>query len=357
MSFDAGGGTYRASGVAVAVSPSLIRQVRGSPFQTVDPRFFFVMIVSALLHAGIIIYVYQVKIPAAHIVDIEDVPERFAKFIIEKPIPKTPAQKKTAQTAVPKKEAAPPPSAEKNSPEKTPGQAPKISSAQRERAKKAVAARAARVEQRMRSVGVLGMLTGVGATAKGPAVVDVLGAMGTRKESSANLDEVLAKMSGLQHADNIEVLQKKLVKSKDVAVQHKEEIDDLIASVGSARSVDLAKRGEFVIQKPESIEGAASSNAKRDNSAINAVVASHKASIRMTYEKHLKRDPALAGKVTVRFTISASGSVTAVTILENTTNNNDLVQEIIRKIRMWRFETVPEGDVTVTYPFVFTPAT
>jgi TonB family protein len=197
----------------------------------------------------------------------------------------------------------------------------------------------------------------VGTTAKGPAVIDVLGAMGTRKESSTNLDEALAKMSGLQRADNVDVLQKKLVKSKDVAVQHKEEIDDLIASVGSARSVDLAKRGEFVIQKPESIEGAASSNAKRDNNAINAVVASHKASIRMTYEKHLKRDPALAGKVTVRFTISATGSVTAVTILENTTNNSDLEQEITRKIRMWRFETVPEGDVTVTYPFVFTPAT
>ena len=76
----------------------------------------------------------------------------------------------------------------------------------------------------------------------------------------------------------------------------------------------------------------------------------------MVHNRALRLNPALAGKVTVRFTISASGSVTAVTIMENTTNNGELEQEIIRKVRMWRFETIPEGDVTVTYPFVFTPA-
>jgi TonB family protein len=108
-----------------------------------------------------------------------------------------------------------------------------------------------------------------------------------------------------------------------------------------------------VIQRPEAIEGAASASAKRDNDAINTVVASHKASIRMTYEKFLQRDPSLAGKVTVRFTITAGGQVTKVEILENTTGNTELEQEIIRKVRMWEFEPVPEGDVTVTYPFLF----
>jgi TonB family protein len=201
------------------------------------------------------------------------------------------------------------------------------------------------------------MLTGVGATAKGPAVVDVLGAMGTRKETGGNLEEALSKMTGLRRTDNVEVLQRKLVKSKDVAIEHKQEIDDLIASVGTAKSVDLVKKGEFVIQRPESIEGAGSSNAKRDNNAINAVVASHKVSLRMSYEKFLKRDPNLSGKITVRFTISAAGSVASVSILENTTSNSELEHEIISKIRMWQFETVPEGDVTVTYPFVFMPAT
>ena len=344
--------------VSAASMSLLVRQARGSLFASVDPRFILMTLISIGLHAGIIYFFNIIKIPVRETATIETVPERFARLIIEKPIPKVIPQK--TKKAVPsEREKTPPVNKTKPVTEtKTPGEkSSKFTTAQRARARKAVALRTARVEQRMRSVGVLGMLTGVGTTAKGPAVVDVLGAMGTRKESSADLDKALEKMSGLQRADNVDVLQKKLVKSKDVAIQHKEDIDDLIASVGSARSIDLVKRGEFVIQKPESIEGAASSNAKRDNSAINAVVASHKASIRMTYEKFLKRDPALAGKVTVRFTISASGRVTAVRILENTTNSSELEKEIIRKVRMWRFEKVPEGDVTVTYPFVFTPAT
>jgi TonB family protein len=318
-------------------------------YQTFDPRFFILAVLSLLLHFGFICYFNNVKLPPKEITDIEKIPERFARLILEKPIPKTP------QAKVKKKQeeaAKPVPKPE----EKAPSEAPKISAAQRAQARKSVAARAAKVEQMVRNVGVLGMLTGVGSTAKGPSVVDVLGAMGNRKESGASLDDALAKMSGLQRAGDVEVLQRKLVRSKDVAIEHKEAIDDLVASVGAAKTVDLAKRGEFVIQKPESIEGAASSNAKRDNTAITAVVSSHKASLRMSYEKYLKRDPSLSGKVTVRFTISASGAVTAVSILENTTGNTDLEREILRKIRMWQFESIPEGDVTVTYPFVFTPA-
>jgi TonB family protein len=58
--------------------------------------------------------------------------------------------------------------------------------------------------------------------------------------------------------------------------------------------------------------------------------------------------------VTVRFTIAASGSVTMATVIENTTGNSEFEGEILRKIRMWRFDPIPEGDVTVSYPFVFT---
>ncbi|MFW6245799.1 MAG: TonB family protein, partial [Fibrobacterota bacterium] len=75
-----------------------------------------------------------------------------------------------------------------------------------------------------------------------------------------------------------------------------------------------------------------------------------------TYQKYLRRDPSLAGKITVRFTITSSGSISVVEILENTTGNDQLEREIVRKIRMWQFDEIPDGDVSVTYPFVFSPA-
>jgi hypothetical protein len=45
-----------------------------------------------------------------------------------------------------------------------------------------------------------------------------------------------------------------------------------------------------------------------------------------------------------------------VEIVENTTGNKDLEDEITRKVAMWKFEAIGDGDVTVTYPFVFQPA-
>jgi TonB family protein len=342
------------SGAALSAN-ALMREMRGSFFRTLDPRFFTIMLVSIFLHAGVIYYLNHIKLPVQQPMDIEKVSDRFARLIIEKPIPKTMSKqiKKTTTASEGTGKTATAPVETKT--EDAGNAGPKISTAERTQARRVVAARAARVEQMMRSVGVLGMLSGKGSTAKGPAVVDVLGAMANR-ESTGSLDDALSKMTGLKKTDNPEVLNTTLVKSKYVGLEHKQEIEDLITTMTSAKSVDLVKRGEFIIQKPESIEGSASTNAKRENAVINEVVASHKTSLRMSYETYLKRNPALSGKITVRFTISAAGIVSSITILENTTGNTDLEQEIKNKVRNWRFDAIDAGDVTVTYPFVFTPA-
>ncbi|MDD5675386.1 MAG: AgmX/PglI C-terminal domain-containing protein, partial [Chitinivibrionales bacterium] len=61
-------------------------------------------------------------------------------------------------------------------------------------------------------------------------------------------------------------------------------------------------------------------------------------------------------KLTSRLTIAASGDVSAAVVVENTTGNKDLEDDIVRKVRMWKFEQIPEGEVTATFPFIFTPA-
>jgi len=333
------------------VERSMIRMVRGRSPGGGEKAFVVIVLLSIVIHLSFMVFINRYRLKPAEVKVIEEVPERFAKLIIEKPIPKTEpvkpnpdqAAENVRQQTVPKEPA--------------PVAGGPVTPAAQAKAKRSVEARVARVEQKLRTVGVLGMLTGVGTTAKGPSVVDVLGSLNDKRESTVDLESALDKMTGLQKTKNIDVLDRKLVKSKELSTSHKESIDDLLANVGRSEVVtDLVKKGSFIIQKPESIEGAASSNAKRDNSAINAIVASHKTSIRMSYEKYLKRNPSLAGKVTVRFTIAASGSVTKTVVVENSTGNSELEEEIIRKIRMWTFDPIAEGDVTVTYPFVFTSA-
>jgi TonB family protein len=336
-----------AGGGFVAMDKGFIKAVRGSPWQKTDLRFVLIALISIMLHAGAVLYFRSMKIEPVKTKSIEEIPERFAKLIIEKPLPKEPKNKPLVNNQV-AKEAVAQAEAQKESSQAGAGPSAVV--------KQSVARQVARVEQKIRTVGVLGMLTGVGTTAKGPSVVDVLGSVGNKKEHAVDLDKALAEVSGLQQTKSIDVMQRKLVKSKDVEISHKESIDDLIAGIGAAKTSDLSKRGDILISRPESIEGAASSNAKRDISAINAVVASHKVSVRMSYERFLKKSPDLAGKITIRFTIDAGGNVTRLEIMENTTGNKELEDEIAHKVKMWKFESIPEGEVTVTYPLVFQPA-
>ncbi|NLL15053.1 MAG: energy transducer TonB [Fibrobacter sp.] len=336
------------SGARLVIDRSILKNVRGGFCNKLDLRFTLILLVSVFFHGVIVYLALSIKINPAEEIVIEKIPERFVKLIIDKPLPgKNVVEKPTlvgeGKAATEKKKAP------------VTGSAAAI--AKRAEAKKQVEQKVANVENKVRTVGVLGMLTGVGSTAKGPAVVDVLGTMKDKGDKFKGLDEVLSNMSGLKKNQPIEILDRKLVKSKDISVSHKEEIDDLIAGVGEVKTYELAKKGDFVIQKPESIEGAASNDSKRDPQAINDVVTSHRASIKMSYEKYLKRDPNLKGKITLRITISASGAVSSVIIAVNTTGNKEFADEVVRKVKMWQFEPVTGGDVTVSYPFVFTPAT
>ena len=259
------------SASSAALSNDIINSIRGTPFSIFKSRLFLLVIFSLLIHTLLIYYINSIKVSTEESILIDSVPERFARLIIEKPLPKKVPQttRSDQQSQAGEQKATQQPQTQSQT-ESAP-----ITTAQRSKAKVKVQAQVNQVEQKVRTVGVLGMLTGVGATAKGPAVADVLGAIGDKKDKFQDLDDALNKMSGLKKTPSVDILDRKLVKSKEVSISHKEEIDDLIAGVGQAESVNLSKKGDFIIQRPESIEGAASSDARIDNNAINEIVSSH----------------------------------------------------------------------------------
>lgn len=88
--------------------------------------------------------------------------------------------------------------------------------------------------------------------------------------------------------------------------------------------------------------------------AIAAVIKSHLGQIIFCYEKALLIEPNLEGKITVKFSISASGSVSKSQIVEKTLSNENLESCVLKTLSSWKFPK-PEGveEVLVTYPFVF----
>lgn len=91
-----------------------------------------------------------------------------------------------------------------------------------------------------------------------------------------------------------------------------------------------------------------------DKEAIARVIRSQLGQIRYCYERQLSANPDLYGKIMVKFTIGAAGSVVAQAV-GNTSLNNAMVEGcILRRIAGWQFPTPKGGtNVLVTYPFLF----
>ena len=74
--------------------------------------------------------------------------------------------------------------------------------------------------------------------------------------------------------------------------------------------------------------------------------------IRYCYEKRLKINPNISGKVRVQFTVGPMGNVTGINILQNTTNDSSLGACIMSKIKGWRFPRPQNGQVTIIHTIV-----
>jgi TonB family protein len=130
-------------------------------------------------------------------------------------------------------------------------------------------------------------------------------------------------------------------------------IDSLVEGSMEGGSTELKKSGSVSISTPSSISGEGASSSGRTSSAIYSIVKAHSGGIQHAYELQLKSNPGLGGKIVVQFTISASGSVSSVSIVSSTVNNSALESAVVNRIYNWRFPPVDEGSVTVVYPFVF----
>lgn len=91
-----------------------------------------------------------------------------------------------------------------------------------------------------------------------------------------------------------------------------------------------------------------------DKELIRKVIHANRGQIRFCYESQLNRFPKLNGKVSIKFVISASGSVASSAVSGSTANNAELETCVAGRVRTWQFPKPKGGGVViVTYPFIF----
>ena len=77
--------------------------------------------------------------------------------------------------------------------------------------------------------------------------------------------------------------------------------------------------------------------------------------IKACYERALRRDPTLQGRVTISFTIGATGRVTRA-VPSNDTIGSAVSGCVADRFRLISVSPPRNGTVTFSYPFIFQPA-
>ncbi|MBI5549583.1 MAG: energy transducer TonB, partial [Deltaproteobacteria bacterium] len=125
-------------------------------------------------------------------------------------------------------------------------------------------------------------------------------------------------------------------------------------SGGSGFGINLGDRGKG---ETRVIPGKTTVTGSCERAIIGKVISRHANEIRYCYEVELNKEPNLAGKIGVSFTIDSTGAVGDASIAQSTLNSNNVEQCVLTRIRRWKFPEPKGGGVCViNYPWVFKAA-
>jgi outer membrane biosynthesis protein TonB len=92
-----------------------------------------------------------------------------------------------------------------------------------------------------------------------------------------------------------------------------------------------------------------------DRSLIDEVIKRSMSQIRYCYQRELTKNPALSGKIIIKFTIAKDGSVSSANTKSTTLNNAAVEQCVVGRFYRMQFPEPKGGGVIVSYPFIFSP--
>lgn len=215
------------------------------------------------------------------------------------------------------------------------------------------------ISQEVSSKGLLGLLTGSGNNAKGEEITDVLG---EAAGNQGDLDKVLGNLEGLKKSGksttgSVINQGKGRLTQKGTRSVESGGIDELIAGKGRVKSTDIQRKGNIVVEQVSEIaDERGIKSESRDSDKVSEVVNRHNTSIQYCYQRELKQNSDLKGKLVVRFIITPEGKVGDVKVISSTLNSSSIERCVISRIKRWDdFGVIDpsKGDVTFRQVYTF----
>lgn len=323
--------------VMAPVKPTLPADIRGSLLQNIDTQFSAIFVVVALLQISLVTYARN--LPYVEPTSIDQIDQSYQRLIMPDRIPEPPKDEPVADATDEKKGED-----KKEEPKKAP--VPKKDKGKDEAKPDAEASAKARKEAMAKKVAGKGLLKVLGASngnSEG-ALADVFsegtGAMGDLGDAFSGIQGVDIAGGG-EEAGTRGGGSGEGVGIGDIGTEGG-------GSVQSGKKTEVEVKGSAAAQAPE-VDGDLS------EAQIASVMKSQLTALRDCYERALKRDRSLKGKIVIRFEILETGRTSSVEI-EDSMGSSDVVSCIKGRAKYWRFPKPDGGSVFVAYPVVFTPS-
>lgn len=199
------------------------------------------------------------------------------------------------------------------------------------------------------------------------------------KASSSGLLALSNKLTTLQDSFDVKDFSNVPLK-KQSATSSKETNDtfskNMITSGATQDSKGIGSKAVASSSAPTQLTGRATSNVKsslnddsaattsskrasgstRTESEIARVFEENKGAIYSMYNRALRGDPSLQGKVVLEITIEPDGSVSACRIVSSDLRNPEFEKKIIARVKLFHFKPGNVQQATIKYPIDFVPS-
>ncbi len=97
-------------------------------------------------------------------------------------------------------------------------------------------------------------------------------------------------------------------------------------------------------------------NKGRSLEEIQLVMDRNKGGLYAIYNRALRRNPALQGKVVLKLTIEPSGVISACEVVSSELRDEDLERKVVARVKLINFGAKDVSSITINYPIFFAPS-
>lgn len=308
--------------------------------------FFFKIIVTVLVlfHSGLAFWASEKEIiRPEQSIELEKVQQRFARYIPKLP-EEAPVKKERPTVASKSPESKSEEDANKKKEESKKTEQPD---------KKGYGEDAPGEGVNLEKVDALALIGGMGASAQDNSLMETL----INRDLAKGLNEVMSSGKNLSAGRGNSGVDPNAILAAGLLGEGtggNSSIDDILKTdVASAPAVKLKKTGKVSVEQLGKVSGTEEAVGARSEESLRKVLSQNMGRLQYIYNKYLKTNPDIGGKVEVEITISADGTIANAAILSSGIAIPEFQREIIAAMRRWKYEAITSGQVKVVYPILF----